>query len=109
MTGIPATTSRTAATAGALSEVEAIGALLERLPEADAAELVALARTCPEFGVQALLPRLQRVLDELRRRLIEVIAQAHRQAVLAEEWIASLEADADAEVGAGADDMEGAA
>ncbi|NUR84361.1 MAG: hypothetical protein HOY71_09775 [Nonomuraea sp.] len=90
--------------AAPLSEVEAIGALLERLPEADAAELVALARTCPEFGVQALLPRLERVLEELRHRLVEVIAQAHRQAVLAEEWIASLEAEAEAQA-----DVRGAA
>ncbi|MET7339125.1 hypothetical protein [Nonomuraea sp. NPDC005650] len=87
-----------------LSEVEAIAALLERLPQADAAELVTLARTCPEFGVQALLPRVQSVLDELRHRLIEVITQAHHEAALAEAWIASLEAHAEAEA-----DVESAA
>ncbi|MEU4235390.1 hypothetical protein AB0F17_64915 [Nonomuraea sp. NPDC026600] len=91
-------TSTPAADAESVTEAEAIGALLGRLPEADAAELVALARTCPEFGVQALLPRVQSVLDELRHRLIEVIAQAHHEAALAEEWIASLEALAEAEL-----------
>lgn len=80
-----------------VSEADAIAALLARLPEADAGELVVLARTCPEYGVHALLPHVRSVLDELRDRLIEVVTQAHHEAVLAEEWIASLEAVTEAE------------
>ncbi|MFE3455003.1 hypothetical protein ACFXJ8_39375 [Nonomuraea sp. NPDC059194] len=69
-----------------------------QLPDATVAELVTLAVTCPASNVQALLPRLERVLAELRHRLTEVIAEAYREARAAEEWIASLEALAEAEL-----------
>lgn len=68
----------------ALSEVDAHMALLARLPEADAAELLALAGTCPESSVQALLPQLTGLLDQLRTQLIDLVAEAHQHAVEAE-------------------------
>jgi hypothetical protein len=63
-----------------LNEAEAIGTLLARLPQADAAELIELARTCPATGMRASATRLSTAIERLRGRLVDVVANEHRRA-----------------------------
>ncbi|MEQ4725041.1 hypothetical protein [Nonomuraea sp. B19D2] len=93
--------------AATLSEVEAIGALLERLPHASAAEVLELGRSCPHRHVAHQADRLhtrlgavsgQRPadrwmadLEKLRTRLVGLITAAYEQAAAAEAWLRDLE------------------
>ncbi|MFC7593595.1 hypothetical protein ACFQYP_65480 [Nonomuraea antimicrobica] len=94
-------------TTATLSEVEAIGALLERLPLATPAEVLELGRSCPHRHVanhaDRLHTRLAAVsgerpadrwmadLEKLRTRLAGLITTAHEQAAAAEAWLCDLE------------------
>jgi hypothetical protein len=90
-----------------LSEVEAIGALLERLPHATPEEVLELGRSCPHRHVANQADRLhtrlgavsgQRPadrwmadLEKLRTRLTGMITAAYEQAAAAEAWLRDLE------------------
>ncbi|MDR8415077.1 hypothetical protein MTP10_40900 [Nonomuraea sp. 3-1Str] len=93
-----------------ISEVEAIGALLARLPLTGAPELLELARSCPLGQVAASARRLQErlpavgddqaarrwmaALERLRARLVDLVAAAYEQASAAEAWLNELDAPA---------------
>jgi hypothetical protein len=85
---------------GEISEAAAIGELLAHLPYADAAELMALARTCPADHIARDAVQADALLEELRAELTAVVSAAHDQAQAAEAWLASLGAadDGDAVV-----------
>ncbi|MBX6386719.1 MAG: hypothetical protein IRZ07_27705 [Microbispora sp.] len=74
-----------------LTEAEAIGRLLAYLPHAGVGGLLELGRTCPAPDVQEAAAWAEAALETLRERLIDVVRDAHAEAVAAEEWIASLE------------------
>ncbi|MEV5408585.1 hypothetical protein AB0K60_07080 [Thermopolyspora sp. NPDC052614] len=78
-----------------ISEAEAIGTLLARLPDADAGVLLELGRTCPDETARKTAARIDAALRRLRTHLADLIDDAHRQAIAAEEWIASLETPTD--------------
>ncbi|MEU4234351.1 hypothetical protein AB0F17_59600 [Nonomuraea sp. NPDC026600] len=73
-------TSTPAADAESVTEAEVLGAMLSRLRQADAAELIALARTCPATGTRTAANRALAAVENLRRRLVDVVAAEHRQA-----------------------------
>ncbi|MFG1620197.1 hypothetical protein ACGFI3_46250 [Nonomuraea wenchangensis] len=78
-------------TVGEVGEAAAIGALLDHLPHADAAELMALARTCPADHIARSAADVGGLLEGLRAELAAVVTVAHDQAQAAEAWLASLE------------------
>ncbi|MEU6721567.1 hypothetical protein ABZ897_59875 [Nonomuraea sp. NPDC046802] len=91
----------------ALSEVEAIGALLERLPHATPVEVLELGRSCPHRHVALQAERLHTKLgavagqrpadrwmaslEKLRTRLTNLVAAAHEQAAATEAWLRDIE------------------
>ncbi|MFD0480934.1 hypothetical protein ACFQ0B_81970 [Nonomuraea thailandensis] len=59
---------------GTLGEADAFQALLQRLAQADAAELIDLARTCPATGMRPAARQLSAAIERLRTRLVKVVA-----------------------------------
>lgn len=86
-----------------VSEADAIGMLLARLPHADAAELLQLAGSCPAPHIARYAVQAADLLHGLRAELTAVVQAAHNEALTAEKWLTALENDDDdalAELGA---------
>jgi hypothetical protein len=79
-----------------VSEADAIGMLLDRLPRADAAELLRLAGSCPAAHIAGFAVQAADLLEGLRAELTAVVQAAHNEALAAQEWLAALENDNDA-------------
>ncbi|MEV4180683.1 hypothetical protein AB0J28_04460 [Streptosporangium canum] len=62
------------------SETTAIAALRQHITTAAAAELLELARTCPDRKVRAAADRVAGALERLRTRLAETTGEAYRHA-----------------------------
>ncbi|ACZ92034.1 hypothetical protein [Streptosporangium roseum] len=62
------------------NETTAIAALRQHLTTAPAADLLELARTCPDHKVRAAADRVAGALERLRTRLAETTGEAYRHA-----------------------------